>query len=115
LELVIGIILAAVVASITPLGDLIKNHLVAGFGYLFALIFGLIMYICSTASVPLVHAFISQGLNIGAGLVLLIVGPVTSYGAILVIRKEFGFRILSVYLTVICFMALILGYIFTLF
>lgn len=113
LELVMGLILAAVIASITPLGDLIKNYLAAGFGYLFALIFGLLMYICSTASVPLVHAFISHGLNTGAGLVLLLVGPITSYGTILVIRKEFGNRILLVYLGVICLFSLILGYLFT--
>ncbi len=113
LELIIGLLLAAVVASITPLGNLIKNYLVADFGYLFALIFGLLIYICSTASVPLVHAFVSQGLNIGAGLVLLLVGLITSYGTILVIRKEFGNRILSVYLGVICLFSLIFGYLFT--
>lgn len=114
LELIIGLILAAVVVSITPLGNLIKNYLMAGFGYLFALIFGLLMYICSTASVPLVHAFIGHGLNIGAGLVLLLVGPITSYGTILVIRKEFGIKILLVYLGVICAFSLIFGYIFAL-
>jgi len=113
LELGIGLILAAVIATITPLGSIIKNYLVAGYGYLFALIFGLVMYICSTASVPLVHAFISQGLNIGAGFVLLLVGPITSYGTILVIRKEFGTRILLVYLCVICSLSLILGYLFS--
>lgn len=113
LELVIGLILAAVVASITPLGSIIKNYLAAGYGYLFALIFGLLMYICSTASVPLVHAFISQGLNIGASFVLLLVGPITSYGTILVIRKEFGSKILLVYLSIICLLSLILGYLFS--
>ncbi|TET41512.1 MAG: hypothetical protein E3J63_01995 [Elusimicrobia bacterium] len=113
LELIIGLVLAAVVASITPLGNIIENYLVAGFGYLFALIFGLVMYICSTATVPLVHAFIGKGLNIGAGLVLLLVGPITSYGTILVIRKEFRNKILLVYLGVICSLSLILGYLFS--
>lgn len=113
LELIIGLVLAAVVASITPLGNLIENYLVGGFAYLFALIFGLAIYICSTASVPLVHAFVSQGLNIGAGLVLLLVGPITSYGTILVMRKEFGNKILLAYLGVICSLSLILGYLFT--
>lgn len=113
LELFIGIVLAALIASITPLGNLIGNYLVAGFGYLFALVFGLVMYICSTASVPLVHAFVSQGLSIGAGLVLLLVGPITSYGTILVIRKEFGNKILLVYLGVICSLSLIFGYLYT--
>jgi uncharacterized membrane protein YraQ (UPF0718 family) len=30
----------------------------------------------------------SQGMNIGAGMVLLLVGPITSWGTILVMRKE---------------------------
>ena len=71
------------------------------------------MYICSTASVPLVHAFVSQGMNIGAGMVLLIVGPVTSWGTILVLRKEFGGKTLLIYLMLISTMALALGYFFS--
>lgn len=106
--------LAALVVSITPLGNLIESYLVGGLGYLFALVFGLVMYMCSTASVPLVHAFTNQGLNIGAGLVLLLAGPITSYGAILVIRKEFGNKVLSVYLGVISLFSLISGYLYTL-
>ena len=68
--------------------------------------------ICSTASVPLVHAFISQGMNIGAGLVLLLVGPITSYGTILVVRKEFGTKVLLVYISMICILSLTAGYLF---
>lgn len=114
-ELVIGLVLAAVVSSVTPLGNIIKNYLVAGLGYVFALGFGLVMYICSTASVPLVHAFVEQGMNVGAGLVLLLVGPITSYGTILVIRKEFGSKVLLVYLGVICLFSVIFGYLFSIF
>ncbi len=44
--------------------------------------------ISSSASVPLVHAFVSQGINIGAGMVLLLVGPVTSLGTILVLFDD---------------------------
>ncbi len=112
-ELVLGLVLAALIMVVTPVGRLIKEYLSGGFGYLFALPFGLAMYICSTASVPLVHAFLTQGMNIGAGLVLLIVGPVTSFGTILVVRKEFGTRILFLYLFVICALSLILGYSFS--
>lgn len=113
LEIIIGLILAAVVASVTPIGNLIKNYLGTGFGYVFSIVFGLITYICSTASVPMVDAFLNNGMNIGAGLVLLLVGPITSYGAILVIRKEFGGRILTFYLTVICLVSLIAGYLYS--
>jgi uncharacterized membrane protein YraQ (UPF0718 family) len=72
------------------------------------------MYICSTASVPLVDAFILQGMNIGAGMVLLLWGPITSWGTILILRKEFGDRILIIYLAVVSAMSLVLGYCFSL-
>ena len=113
-ELLLGLALAALVAAITPVGKFVGEYFSGGLGYLFSLIFGLMMYICSTASVPLVHAFMSQGMNIGAGMVLLIVGPVTSWGTILVLRKEFGGRTLLIYLATICIMALALGYCFSL-
>lgn len=109
LEILIGLILAAVVASFLPIGHLIKHYLSGWAGYLFSVIFGLLMYICSTASVPLVDAFIKQGMNIGAGMVLLLIGPITSYGTILVLRKEFGTKILLVYLALVVFLSLGLG------
>ncbi len=112
LEILLGLILAALVSTIAPVGEFVGNHFSAGLGYLFSLVFGLAMYICSTASVPLAHAFISQGMNIGAGMVLLIAGPVTSWGTLLVLRKSFGRKILILYLTIISILALSFGYIF---
>ena len=112
-ELLLGLALAALVAAIVPIGKFVGSYLGGGLGYPFSLVFGLIMYICSTASVPLVHAFVSQGMNIGAGMVLLLVGPVTSLGTILVLRKEFGSKILAAYLVVISIMALALGWCFS--
>jgi len=113
-ELLLGLALAALVAAVAPVGEFVAAHFGGGLGYLFSLGFGLIMYICSTASVPLVHAFVSQGMNIGAGMVLLLVGPITSWGTILVLRKEFGGRILASYLAVVCVLSLALGYCFSL-
>jgi len=112
-ELLLGLALAALVAAVAPVGEFVGAHFGGGWGYLFALGFGLVMYICSTASVPLVHAFVTQGMNMGAGMVLLLVGPITSWGTILVMRKEFGGRILAVYLAVVCVMSLALGYCFS--
>lgn len=112
-ELLLGLVLAALVAAITPIGKFVGDYFSGGLGYAFSLIFGLMMYICSTASVPLVHAFISQGMNVGAGMVLLLVGPITSWGTILVLRKEFGGKILLTYLAVVILAALTLGYCFS--
>ena len=113
-ELLLGLALAALVAAVAPVGEFVGAHFGGGLGYLFSLGFGLIMYICSTASVPLVHAFVSQGMNIGAAMVLLLVGPITSWGTILVLRKEFGGRILAIYLAVVSVTSLALGYCFSL-
>jgi uncharacterized membrane protein YraQ (UPF0718 family) len=113
-ELLLGLALAALVAAVAPVGKFVGAHFGGGLGYLFSLGFGLIMYICSTASVPLVAAFVSQGMNIGAGMVLLLVGPITSWGTILVMRKEFGGKILAIYLVVVSVMSLVLGYCFSL-
>ncbi len=114
LETVAGLVLAALVSTFTPVGILIKKFLYGIYGYLFSVIFGLIMYMCATMSVPLVDALVKQGLNIGAGFALLLIGPITSYGTILVIRKEFGFKILLIYLLIVCLSAVFLGYIYSL-
>ncbi len=113
-ETLLGLVMAASVDSIMPVGYLVKHYLKGGIGYLFALIFGLLMYMCATMGVPLVDALIKQGLSSGAGFVLLLVGPITSYGTILVLRKEFGMKVLIIYLSLISIMGLILGYIYSL-
>jgi len=112
-EVLFGLALAASVDSIMPIGHMVKHYLRGSMGYLFALIFGLLTYMCATMGVPLVEALIKQGLSNGAGFVLLLVGPITSYGTILVLRKEFGMKVLLIYLGLICSLGLILGYIFS--
>lgn len=111
-ETLLGLALAASIDSLVPVGYLVKHYLKGLMGYLFALILGLTMYICATMGVPLVNALIKQGLDRGAGFVLLVVGPITSYGTILVLRKEFGLKVLLVYLGLISSLGLILGYVF---
>ena len=112
-ELLLGLALAALVAAVASVGNFVQSYLSGILGYLFSLFFGLLMYICSTASVPLVDAFVSQGMNIGAGMVLLLVGPITIWGTILVLRKEFGGKTTTIYLTVIAIMSLALGWCFS--
>ncbi len=112
-EVLFGLALAASVDSIMPIGHMVKYYLRGSMGYLFALIFGLLTYMCATMGVPLVAALIKQGLSSGAGFVLLLVGPITSYGTILVLRKEFGMKVLIIYLSLVSIMGLALGYIYS--
>jgi hypothetical protein len=109
LELLIGIVLAAVVTTYTPLGHLIKMYLSGWFGYFFAIVFGILTYICSTATVPFVDSLMRQGMAHGAGMTLLLIGPVTSYGTLLVLRKEYGVKVLSIFLGVLIVTSLLLG------
>jgi uncharacterized membrane protein YraQ (UPF0718 family) len=113
-ELLIGVALAAFVRVVAPVGTLMRNYLAGARAYIFAVIFGIVMYMCATMSVPLVDAFIRQGFARGAGMTLLLIGPVTSYGTVLVLRKEFGLRILLIYLGLLAALAITLGYVYTL-
>jgi len=109
LELLVGILLAAFVATFMPLARLIKMYLGGWIGYVCAIVFGILMYICSTATVPLVDSLIRQGMNSGAGMTLLLIGPVTSYGTILVLRKEYGTKVLGIFLAALIVLSLALG------
>ena len=109
LELLIGLLLAAAVATFVPIGRLIKLYLGGWFGYAFAVIFGIVMYLCSTASVPLIDSLMKQGMNPGAAMTLLLIGPVTSYGTILVLKKEYGLKVLAIFLASLVVSTLLLG------
>jgi uncharacterized protein len=108
-ELLIGILMAAVVATFVPLGHFIRSYLGGWLGYIFAIVFGIFTYICSTATVPFVDSLIKQGMSAGAGMTLLLIGPVTSYGTLLVLRKEYGAKVLAVFLTSLIIISLLLG------
>ena len=114
LELIIGIILAAIVATYIPIGHAIHTYLAGVNGYLFSVVFGIIMYLCATASVPLIDSFIKQGLSQGAGMTLLLIGPITSYGTLLVLRKEFGLKTLAIFLFSLIILTVALGIIYQL-
>jgi len=108
-EILIGIAVASFITVFEPLQHLIRDYLTGLTGYFFILIVGLITYVCSTASVPMADAFLQSGLSHGQALCYLLVGPITSYSAILVIKKDFGRRVLIIYLSIICVLSLVYG------
>lgn len=108
-ELFLGLILATIVATFVPIGHIVKIFLGGWFGYAFSVIFGIITYVCSTATVPFVDSLIGQGMSRGAGMTMLLIGPVTSYGTILVIAKEYGVKVVVIFLTVLTVMSVLLG------
>ena len=68
------------------------------------------MYICATASTPIAVALIAKGLDPGAALVLLLVGPATNITTILIIKQLIGKSALRVYLASLAVTSLIIGY-----
>jgi hypothetical protein len=111
-EILIGIALASFITVFEPIQLFIHNYLAGYIGYAFVLIVGLLTYVCSTASVPMADAFIHSGMSYGQALCYLLVGPITSYGTILVIKKDFGSKVLGIYLIIICVLSLISGIIY---
>lgn len=109
LELFFGLLLAAAVATFMPIKRIISAYLGGWFGYVFSIVFGVLTYLCSTASVPLIDSLIKQGMSHGAGMTLLLIGPVTSYGTMLVLRKEYGIKVLAIFLATLIVSTVCLG------
>lgn len=112
IELIVGIAVASLIMVAQPVQDFIRVYLTGVWGYGFSLVVGLVNYVCSTASVPMVDALMKSGLGPGPGMVYLLVGPITSYGALLVIRKEFGRRVLIFYIIHLCVLSVLFGKMF---
>lgn len=109
LEILVGIALASLITVVQPIQTFIQEHLLGAIGYIFILFFGLITYVCSTASVPMAHAFLNSGMSSGQSLCYLLVGPITSYSAIMIVRKDFGNKVLGLYLGIICVFSVSIG------
>ena len=107
---ILGFILSALITLFVPdnfFGDVIPG----GWLSLIAmLLMSLPMYICATASTPIAVALIAKGLDPGAALVLLLVGPATNITTILILKQLIGKSALRVYLASLAGASLIIGY-----
>lgn len=107
--LVPGLVLSALLAAFLP-DDLLTGHLAPGLPSMLAmLVLSLPLYICATASTPLAAVLIAKGLDPGAALVLLLVGPATNLATLLVVVRLLGRRVLAVYLAGLAGVALVAG------
>jgi uncharacterized protein len=107
--LVIGILLAGLIAVVVPdnfFADYITNDFV---GMLLILLFSIPLYVCATASVPIAVVLMMKGFSPGAALVFLMAGPATNIATLFVISKVFGNRSAIIYLVSIVAGALFFG------
>jgi len=109
LQMILGVALASFIIIFDPIQAFIHKYLLGMTGYLAIILSGLVTYVCCTASVPLADALLKSGMTPGHAMTFLLVGPITSYGTIFIMWKEFGGRVVAVYLLLISFLSFLLG------
>jgi len=109
--LVFGIILAGALAHFLP-KDFMSLHLGSGFKAMAVMaLIGIPLYICSTASVPVVAMMVMHGgLSAGAALVFLICGPATNAAGLTMVVKTLGRKTAALYLASIVITSFACGY-----
>jgi uncharacterized protein len=103
----LGLFLGALVWAVVPDGFFVSNLQSPWQQMGLMLLVGLPMYICATASTPLAAALILKGLNPGAALVLLLVGPATNITTVLVVARMLGKLSAAMYIGTIVVMSLV--------
>ena len=107
--LLVGIAIAGLITWLMPDG-FVEQHLGSGItSMLIMLVAGIPLYVCASASTPIVAALALKGLSPGAALVFLMVGPATNAASITVVARLLGRPVAVVYVTVIAVCALVMG------
>ena len=107
--LIIGLLVSGLIAVVVP-DDFFGSVIPAGFvSSVLMLLIGTPMYICAAAATPVAATLIAKGLDPGAALVLLLVGPATNATTIAIIARLLGRRVLVVHLLGVTGSALLLG------
>lgn len=107
--LLAGFLLSAAITTLLP-DDLFASGLGSGWrGMALAVVIGLPLYVCATASTPLAMAMMAKGFSAGAALVFLLVGPATNIGTIGIVSKILGKRGVLAYVSSIVFVAVVFG------
>ena len=107
--LLAGIAIAGLITWMIPDG-FVEQHLGSGLpSMLIMLAVGIPLYVCASASTPIVAALALKGLSPGAALVFLLAGPATNAATITVVARLLGRPVAVVYVTVIAVCALVMG------
>jgi len=108
-SLALGLAAAGIMALVIP-DDFFEQYLGSPWtAMLVMLAVGLPMYVCATASTPLAAVLVAKGLNPGAALVFLLVGPATNIATILVVSRMLGKASAALYVGTIAVMSLVCG------
>jgi len=107
--LVIGLLIAALIAVLIP-EDFFLRYLSNDYlSMLIILVASIPLYVCATGSVPIAAVLIMKGLSPGAAIVFLMAGPATNAATISVIGNSMGRKTLIRYMVSIITGALFFG------
>lgn len=106
--LMVGLVLSALIGVLLP-PRLLEPLAGTPWAYVGALLLGLPIYVCATASTPLAVILIAKGLSPGAALVFLLAGPATNFATMAWVLKDLGRKALVLYLGAIAIVAVAAG------
>jgi len=108
----IAIVLAAVMATYVP-KDVIVRYMGTGHtSIVIAAIMGIPLYMCGGGAIPLVDQFMSMGMDNGAALTFLVVGPATRIAPMITVFSLVRRRIFLVYFLVVLLGGMALGFLY---
>ena len=107
--LVIGLLIAALIAVIVPDDFFTKTIGNEYLSMLLVLLASIPLYVCATGSVPIAAVLLMKGLSPGAAIVFLMAGPATNAATITVIGKVLGKKSLIGYMVSIVAGAILFG------
>ena len=108
--LLLGVLIAGLVASLVPDGFFAVLFEYQAASLVLMLVVGIPLYMCASASTPIAAALVLKGLSPGAALVFLLAGPATNAATLTVVARFWGRKATLVYLAVIAFCSLLLGW-----
>jgi hypothetical protein len=107
--LLVGVLLAGAIAALVP-DAFFEAPLAQGFaGLLLMLVVGVPIYVCAAASTPIAAVLVLKGLSPGAALVFLLASPATNIGALVVIARTLGKRVVVLHVLTLAAVTLGLG------
>ena len=108
--LLFGVLISGFLAASIP-DAVFQQPLVQGFGgLLLMLVVGIPIYVCASASTPIAAVLVMKGMSPGAALVFLLASPATNLGALLVLAKTLGMRVMIASTITLAIVTLFLGW-----
>lgn len=107
--LVVGALVSAAVMALVPENYIAERITSPLAQMVLTLLFGIPMYICSTAAVPFALGLLAAGLSPGAAMAFLIGGPGVSASTLLAVWRLMGLRAMLVYVVVLAACAIAFG------